>query len=557
MKEVEMAARADEEGADFPTIRNSWKQDVLSGFLVFLIALPLCLGIAMASGFPPIAGIFTAIIGGFICTAISNSELTIKGPAAGMIVIVYGAVQELGNGDPLAGYKLALGVGVAAGIIQIVFGLLRTGALGELFPTATVHGMLAAIGIIIFAKEMHTVLGVTPEGKGPLRLLAEIPHSIINMNPEIAIIGLSSLLILFGLPLFKNKYIRRIPSPMVVLLVAIPLGMYFDLDHKHTYSFFSDHEYTLGPKFLVTLPSSMLSAVTLPDFSGLASSTGWKYVAMFALVGSLESLLSAKAIDLLDPFRRKSNMNRDILAIGVANTVSSSMGGLPMISEIVRSSANINNGARTRMANLYHGLFLLAFVALLPGLIHRIPLAALGAMLVYTGYRLASPREFVHAYKIGREQLVIFTSTVIAVLATDLLVGIGVGIAVKCLIHLINGVPLRSLFMTDLIVQPAEEGTYRITVTHAAVFSSWLGFKRQIENLTDAKLVILDLSGTRFVDHTVMEKLHQMQHEFELDSRELQLCGLEDHRALSTHPLAARKKHPTDTDSQPFSNNAV
>jgi MFS superfamily sulfate permease-like transporter len=520
------------------------RYDLLSGFLVFLIALPLCLGISLASGYPAIAGIFTAIIGGLMAPLLSNSELTIKGPAAGLIVIAIGCItefKELNGGDDNLAYHLALGVGVAAGVCQILFGLFRTGILGEFFPTSAVHGMLAAIGIIIASKQIHTVLGVTPKAKTPFPLIAEIPHSIREMNPEIALIGFVSLFILFGLLFIKNKWIKMIPGPMLVLLVAVPLEMYFDLEDAHVYEF-AHHTYNIGPQFLVNLPANMFSAITRPDFSGLATMVGLKYVVMFALVGTLESLLSAKAIDLLDPWQRKTNLNRDILAIGAANTLAAFIGGLPMISEIVRSKANIDNGGRTRFANMFHGLFLLTFVALVPGLIHRIPLAALGAMLVYTGFRLASPKEFWHMYKIGREQLIVFTVTVVATLATGLLEGIAIGIATKFAIHLINGVPLRSLFTQPVVVEEIDDRTVGVAVTDAAVFSSWIPFKIRLEKLDASKNIELDLSRAQLVDHTVMEKLHDLQRDFERQQRKLVLKGLDRHRPLSDHPLAARKQ---------------
>lgn len=533
----------------FASMLRNWKYDALSGFLVFLIALPLCLGIAMASGYPPIAGILSAIVGGVVCTFISDSELTIKGPAAGLIVIAVGAVSELGNGDPLLGYKLALGVGVAAGVVQILFGLMRTGILSEFFPVSAVHGMLAAIGIIIAAKQVHTLMGVKPAGESTFAQILEIPHSVANMNPEVAIIGVLSLVILFGLPLFKNKYVRMVPAPMLVVLLAIPLGWYFDLEHEHSYLFLNHHEYSLGPEFLVSLPDSLFEAITHPDFSALATWAGWKFVVMFALVGSLESLLSARAIDLLDPYQRKTNLNRDMLAVGIANTVSASIGGLPMISEIVRSAANTYNGARTRCANLYHGLFLLAFVSLLPNVIHCIPLAALGAMLVYTGYRLASPREWLHVYHIGREQLLVFTTTVVMVLATDLLIGIGAGIAMKFLLHIWNGVPIQSLFRSPVAVVHRSDGSCLISVQDSAVFSSWINLKRTIDRVEPSRRVVMDLSATHYVDHTVMEKLHALQKEYEMRHSDFEIAGLEEHEKLSDHPHAARKKcRVTDLD---------
>jgi MFS superfamily sulfate permease-like transporter len=532
------------------------RNDLVSGFLVFLIALPLCLGISLASGYPAIAGVFTAIVGSVLTTLLSNSELTIKGPAAGLIVIVVGAVTSFGHTggqDPAAdlqAYKMALAVGVVAGVMQIAFGLVRAGVLGDFFPTAAVHGMLAAIGVIIMLKQIPIAVGQTAKGE-PLEILRQIPDKLVHANPEIAVIGLTSLLILFGLPLLKkrikSKLFQVIPAQMVVLLVAVPLGMYFDLSHEHTYTW-GQQTFQLGSQFLVDVPANLLGAIAHPDFSVFTNpefrGAAIKWVIMFALIGSLESMLSAKAIDMIDPWRRKTNLNRDLFAVGVANTVVAFVGGLPMISEIVRSKANIDNGARTRFADLWHGVFLLGFVALVPGLIHRIPLAALAAMLVYTGFRLASPREFINVFKIGPEQFIIFTTTVIAVLATDLLVGIAIGIAVKACIHLMNGLPLSSIVKPYLEVTPQGDDTVVITARGSAVFTNWIPFKRVIEHigLSERNNVVVDLSGTRLVDHSVMEKLEEMEQEFEFAGLHFQVIGLEGHTRMSAHPHAARKK---------------
>lgn len=535
---------------------NYFRNDVLSGFLVFLIALPLCLGISLASGFPPIAGIFTAIIGALVTTFISNSELTIKGPAAGMIVIAVGCIEAFGGDGMIGGwdaadvsaYRAALAVGVVAAVLQICFGIFRAGILGEFFPTSAVHGMLAAIGVIIIIKQFPVALGVLGAKGEPLEMLREFPHYISEANPAIAAIGLVSLFIMFVWPWVGRRFplLKRIPAPMVVLLVAVPMGMGFDLLHKHSYHL-QNHEYQLGDQYLVLMPDrmfGMFSEFTLPDFSALTQWKAWNWVVMFFAVGSLESLLSAKAVDLLDPWKRKTNMNRDVIAVGTANVLASMVGGLPMISEIVRSKANIDNGARTRFADFWHGVFLLLCVALIPTVLHRIPLAALAAMLVYTGFRLAHPSEFMHVYRVGREQLAIFVVTLVAVLATDLLWGIGIGIALKMVIHNINGVPLKSMFKPFLDVEDVDSSTSRITAQGSAVFSNWIPFRRQIEQLglVQHRNLIIDLSGADLVDHSTIEKLEEMQRDFEQEGLRLELVGLDALQPLSSSAHAARRR---------------
>jgi MFS superfamily sulfate permease-like transporter len=488
--------------------------------------------------------------------------LTIKGPAAGLIVIVIGAVTDLGNefgaglSDPdkaFLGYKLALGIGMTAGVVQVLMGLLRAGRLVDFFPLTPVHGMLASIGLIIIAKQAFDVFGATPQkGAGPLKLLASLPDAVRGMNPEIAAIGVASLLILFGLPLLRARWLKKVPAQLIVLVVAVGLGTVFDLEHRHTYLFpnnFFDTEhpavYEVGPRFLVDMPEVLkepAAAFAVPDFRGLATPTGLQYLVLFTLIGSLESLLSAKAIELLDPWRRKTNFDRDLVAIGAANTLAAAVGALPMISEIVRSKANIDNGARTRISNLCHGLFLLAFVLLAPNLIHRIPLAALAAMLVYTGFRLASPREFVRTYKVGSEQFVVFVGTIVATLATDLLIGIACGIALKVLFHLWNGAPLSALIRADYDLVPEGDKLAVVVVRKAAVFSNWIGLRAAILRAADSREdVVVDLSHTRLVDHSTMERLHELEKEFAASGKRLAVIGLESHRPLSSHPLAARK----------------
>lgn len=547
-----------------PGVFGNFRFDVVAGFLVFLIAMPLCLAISRASGFPPIAGIWTAVIGGLVTTFLSNAELTIKGPAAGLIVIVAGAVSELGKhfGADLPdadraflGYKLALGIGVAAGVIQMLFGLIKAGRLADFFPLTPVHGMLASIGIIIIVKQLYDVIGAAAptapaggEPPSPFELIWAFPGKVATMNPEIAAIGIVALVILFGLQVVKTKWVRKVPAQLVVLIVAIGMGTAFDLENEHTYLFpshyfngdLADGEYKIGPKFLVTIPdvlSNPSEAFAFPDFRGLATGTGLKYLLLFTLIGSLESLLSAKAIELLDPWRRKTNFDRDLIAVGFANTLAALVGGLPMISEIVRSSANITNGARTRMANAYHGVFLLAFVLLLPGLIHRIPLAALAAMLVYTGFRLASPAGFIRAFRVGGDQFVVFVGTIIATLATDLLIGIAVGIVLEAGFLLWHFKPLSS------DVRVVREGPRVVlSVRSSTVFWNWINLRSAILKEAEAhQEIVVDLSRSKIVDHSVMEKLHELEVEFQAVGKTLEIIGIHDHTPMSAHPFAARR----------------
>ncbi|MCF7986258.1 MAG: SulP family inorganic anion transporter [Methylovulum sp.] len=529
-------------------LKENWRNDLLSGFLVFLIAMPLCLGISMASGFPPSAGIITAIIGGVLVSRLSGSFVTVNGPAAGLIVVVLGAVQSLGEGDAMVGYRYTLAAIVVASAFQILMGLFKAGRLSSFFPASVVHGMLAAIGIIIMAKQIHVVLGNAPAKDSSLiSTIAQIPNSFINLNPEIAIIGFSGLAILIVWSLVKNPLLKMIPAPLIVVLVGIGLGRWFDLDHEHLYLFLPDatflphHEATVGPKFLVAISDNFMSSFYFPDFGKIATLEFWEAVVSICLVGSLESLLSAMAVDKLDPYKRHSNLDKDLTAVGVGNLLSGLIGGLPMIAEIVRSSANVNNGAKTAWANFFHGLLLLLFVALFPRLIHSIPLAALASLLVFTGFRLASPKEFGKVFGLGKEQLIMFIITIIGVIATDLLVGVFIGIVTKICIHLFRGVKISNLFKMDFEIIKQNNDTIWIGINGAAIFSNMLGLKDAMKNLEQDKTVIFELNQAYLLDHTVMEFFHDFQHNYEAQGGKCQFLGMDYHEPFADHPRAARR----------------
>ena len=529
-------------------LAQNWQADAMSGFLVFLIALPLCLGISMASNFPPMAGIITAIIGGLLVSRINGSFVTINGPAAGLIVVIYDSVQELGKGDALAGYKYTLAAIVCASVIQTLMGFFKAGKLSAFFPSSVVHGMLAAIGIIIMAKQIHTLLGVKPDAQTLFQTIGQIPHSFVEMNPEVAFIGGLGLGILIVWSYVKNRYLKMIPGPLVVVLVGLALGQYYDLEHEHIYMFLHDdpilphHEFTIGPKFLVAIPENFMSGFSFPDFGLIGTLEFWEQVVAICLVGSLESLLSAAAVDKLDTYKRYSDLNRDLTAVGIGNTICGLVGGMPMIAEIVRSSANINNGGRTAWANFFHGAFLLVFVALFPRLIHEIPLASLAALLVFTGFKLASPREFVKTLAIGYEQLVVFVITIVGVLATDLLIGVAIGMVAEFVVHVLRSVKWREVLKLYFKVNETQPGVFHIGIDGAAFFANFLSLKSELAAMPEGKSLVFDLSKTETVDHTVMEFIHDFCEDYERRGGSCEIHGLDQHTASSNHPLAARKR---------------
>ncbi|ANQ52160.2 SulP family inorganic anion transporter [Flammeovirga sp. MY04] len=521
-------------------INKNIKSNFISGFLVFLIALPLCLGIAKASGFPPIAGIYTAVIGGLVVTFLSKAPLAIKGPAAGLIAIAIGAVEELGGDDPILGYKLTLAVIVISGLLQIAMGFAKFGKMGDMFPISVIRGMLAAIGVIIISKQIHVIFGVVPQAKSPWGLLAEIPHSILNLNPKVAVIGVLSLALLFVHPLIKNKTVNKLPAPLLILLLAIPLGFVFNLSNAHSYTLGSI-DFDISPsQYLVVLPENFFSGITFPDFSQLLSYTSIKYIIMFAMVGSIESVLSAKAIDALDPNDRVTNLNKDLVAVGIGNTIAGMIGGLPMISEIVRSSANINAGAKGRMSNFYHGLFLFLFVLLAAAVIKTIPNAALAAMLVFTGLKLASPQEFIKIKNVGFDQLLQFLTTLIVTLWTDLLVGVAAGIALKIVIELVQGVKLNEMFQLNTQVSASKDGLV-IKFSGIASFINYLKFKSLIDAQPKNQKIILDFSDCFFIDHTFLNNINNIQNKFTKEGGELIKVGFEKHHFQSQHHLSSRR----------------
>ncbi len=523
-------------------LKENFGKDALSGFMVFLLALPLSLGIAKASDFPAIYGLVTAIIGGMVVSIFMGARLTIKGAAAGLIVIAADAVAKFGGGEQ--GWHLALGAIVVAGLVQILFGVLKLGKLSDFFPTAAIHGMLAAIGLIIISKQIHFLLGINPallkdpitgHGKEPFELFSMIPHSIMNADHHVEIIGLMGLGILFGLTSLKKTFLSKIPAPLVVLILAIPLGLIFH---------FKETEPTFDLVKVGSIIDAMKKQFINVDFSGASSHTTIfiEYVILFALIGTIESLLTAKAMDGLDPYKRKTNHDKDLIAVGIGNTICGFLGGLPMISEVARSSANINNGAKTRWANFFHGLFMLLALLFAVPVIEMIPNAALAAMLIFVGLKLAHWKNFVHMWHVGKDQFIIFVATVIITLSTDLLIGVASGIALELIVNIIHGAKIGNLFKSNIEIH--EQGNQlQLNIKGDAVFSNFLGLKKKIYGLPKGKHVIINLSNCGVIDHTTLHTLNDFKANYHNDGGKVIISGFVLHGAKGHHETSTRVKN--------------
>jgi len=511
--------------------KTYFAQDITAGFIVFLLALPLSLGIAKASEVPPIMGLVTAIIGGLVVSFFTGSRLAIKGPAAGLIVIVAGSVQAFGGGVP--GWKLALGAMFVSGILQILFGVFKMGKFVDFFPLAVIHGMLAAIGVIIIAKQVPILLNIDPEltkGLNPMVLLGNIPRYISNLDPVVSVLGVVCLAIMLLWPKVKHPVLHKIPAAILVLLVSIPYAVYFKFN-------------TIGTETLVSVGNITDSIAVHIDFGGIAQTGIFiKFVIMFALVGSIESLLTVKGIDLMTTENETSNSNKDLIAIGIGNTIAAIVGGIPMISEVARSSANVSNGAKSRWANFYHAFFLLFFAITAYSILEMIPTTALAAMLIAVGYNLAHPKHWIKNFKIGPEQLVFFVITIIVTLIQDLLVGVAVGIVVKLIYHVIRGASIRYLFWSQIEVQH-EDDRYIVHIHNSAIFSNYIGLKKELSKIPIKQTIRIRFEkDCKLIDHSVMESLEYFKLDYEKLGGKVIFEQLEEFKPFSNHDLAGRNR---------------
>ncbi len=497
----------------------TWRADLAAGLVVFLVALPLCLGIALASNAPLASGLITGVIGGLVAALLSGSQLMVSGPAAGLTAIVVSAIATLGS------WEAFLVAVVLAGGLQLAMASARAGIIGYFFPSSVIKGMLAAIGLILIMKQLPYALGQAAisggfsegeDGLAPGGLAAMFN----GLNPTAVVISVVSLGLLMLWEKPRLRELKPLPGPLAVVLFATILNEVLRA---------SGSALALQPGQLVTLPfasggvTGLWDALSFPDWSVLASRQVWIVAVTIALVASLETLLSLDATDKLDPYKRESSGNRELFAQGSGNLLAGLIGGLPMTGVIVRSSANIQAGARTRASSFFHGVFLLLAVATIPALLNRIPLAALAAILIYTGFKLAHPRLFKAAWSHGLDRFIPFAVTVIAILATDLLIGIAIGLGAGILFI------LRNNFQTAYHLHEAEvhDGkVMRLVLSEETSFLNKASISSTLAELPGGIAVEIDGSRAKYIDYDVLEIIHNFATTAKLKNIQLKLIDI-------------------------------
>jgi MFS superfamily sulfate permease-like transporter len=428
---------------------------------------------------------------------------------------------------------------------MFLFGVFKFGELGDFFPSSAIQGMLAAIGIMIILNQVHLLFGISLDIHETIDLLLEIPSTILSLNPYVAVIGVTSLTFLFIYPYLEGKLVKTIPAPMWVVAYASLMGYLFNFGTERTINFGGEmHE--IGPHLMIMLPEKLFASVFSPDFSQIGSAEFWTIVLNITFIASLESLLSARAVDKIDPERRTTNLNRNLMATGGGTIASAFAGGLPVISLILSSTVCVNNGGRTKWANFFHGAAIALLVLLLTSWLNRIPLAALAAILVHTGYKLASIKVFRRTYQYGKEQMIIFLTTMVVTLFIDLVMGIFAGIAMTLFIHSFAGIEkkywLSFLFKsTNHFHYDEEDEHYFISVRRFANFFNYLGLKRELNKVPEKSHLILDFSHAKLIDHTVMEHIANFAQKYRSSGGIFEIVGLDLHKPSSSHPLASRR----------------
>lgn len=476
---------------------SHWKRDFQSSVVVFLVALPLCLGIALASGAPMSSGLIAGIIGGIVIGSLSGSPISVSGPAAGLTVIVISSLQTLGSFDV---FMTAV---FLSGIFQILFGVFRGGVIGDYFPTSVIRGMLAAIGLILILKQFPHAVGYDAdymgdenfEEKGGLNTFSRLLLTLKMFHPGAIVISLVAFTIILSwehMAAKGNKFFKLIPGALIAVISGVVLGELFT------------GNLALRPEQHVSLPLSGFSdsRMFIPGLQELANYKVWVVGMTIALVGSLESLLSVDAADKLDSEGRVTDKNRELFAQGIGNACSGILGGLPITAVIVRTTANATAGARTQLSAVLHGVWLLLAVITIPHVLNLIPLAALATILILVGYKLAKPKLIMDMYKKGWSQFIPFMVTIVAILFTDLLTGIAIGMVVGFFF-----VIKTNLHQAVVIVK--DENLYLIRFHKDVSFLQKATIQKKLRSIPDGASVLIDGSNTVFVDYDIVDVIEE------------------------------------------------
>ena len=524
-------------------LAENWKNDLIAAVSVALIALPLSLGIALAAGAPAMSGIFSAIIGGVVTTLYRGGHISVNGPAKGVIGVILLGITLMDDGSGQA-FNYVLAAVVISGALQTLLGVLKLGRLADIFHSTVIHGILAAIGIIIFAKQIHVAMGTVSQSQSIIQNLIDAVVLLPQANPFVLVIALSGLFLLIIHSKTSYRFFHLLPAPMWVIALSIPFVYAFNFFDQQTLSFFGK-SFEVGPELLLNIPDTITDSIMHPNFGKIHTIEFWITVFSMLIITSIESLAIAKAVDKIDPYKRKTDLNKDLTGIGISTMVAGLIGGLPIIAVIIRSTVNIHNGAKTKWSNMYQGLLLLVFIVILSPVMRQVPLCAFAILLVYTGFKLASPAVFKQVYKQGAEQLVFFVATMILTLYTNLLIGLLGGLLLALATHmLLARVSIAQFFKmvyrsrTKLIQR--QDGGYDLKIRGIANFLGVLKADKLVAQIPSGANVNIDLSETRLVGITYMDFLVEFLKTQRASGGKAFITGLDAHVSSTTYNRALK-----------------
>ena len=524
-------------------LTENWQSDLIAAISVALIALPLSLGIALAAGAPAMSGIFSAVVGGIVTTLYRGGHISVNGPAKGVIGVILLGIALMDDGSGQA-FNYVLAAVVVSGAIQMLLGILKLGRLAEVFHSSVIHGILAAIGIIIFAKQIHVALGTHSDSPSIIQNLIDAVLYLPQANPFVILISLTGLFLLLLHSKISYRFFHFLPAPMWVITLSIPFAYLFNFFDQQTLSFLGK-TYEIGPHLLLDIPDNIMDSIMHPNFNKVNTIEFWTTVFSMLIITSIESLAIAKAVDKIDPYKRKTDLNKDLTGIGLSTMVAGLIGGLPIIAVIIRSTVNIHNGAKTKWSNMYQGILLLLFIVALSPIMRKVPLSAFAILLVYTGFKLASPAVFKKAYNQGIEQLIFFTGTMILTIYTNLLIGLLGGLLLALVTHMLLARLSISQFFkmvyksrTKLV--KLKDGSFDLKIRGIANFLGILKVDNLITQIPSGANVNIDLSETRLVGITYMDYLVEFLKSQRDSGGRVFITGLDSHVSSTTYNRALK-----------------